>query len=176
VVHTVRKCGSGTCLPDSIFVLLPLKSVGSMLTMLFWAGLMVEALLISGISGRLGILRHVLPFEPHAGKYICPFRQGLYWAIGLLAVIWTWTFIGASGNVSPINIERAFRQVQSVFLLLTGGLIFYRGLAMGKNAKGMFLGYGVYVAASLTIGNDLAFHTQLLPGGAQSRSPKAVRT
>lgn len=175
-----------------------------MLTLLFWVGLMVQALIISrGISGRLAarypyfflhiysvliativcyalilsapqsyatfywsaqfltmltgcgiileVLRHVVSFEPDTRQYVRALRCGLYVAIAVLIATLAWTLRHPYGTISKVNIERDFRLVQSFFLLAISALVAYRGLVMGKNLKGMFLGYGLYVAASLTV-------------------------
>ena len=41
--------------------------------------------------------------------------------------------------------------IEALLLLAIFGTVAYFGISMGRNLKGMFLGYGVYVAASLVI-------------------------
>jgi len=110
-----------------------------MLSLMLWAGLMAKTLLI--LVGK---------------KHAAAVRGSLHWAIGCLVAIYLWTPAALGGNITPLNLERNFRLIRSVFLLVILGLVFYHGLVMGEN--------------------PIASETKLLPGGTLSCSLKAVRT
>lgn len=69
-------------------------------------------------------------------------RGGLYWAIACLVAIYVWTPAALGGNIAD--------------LLAISGLVFYYGLAMGKN--------------------PILSETTFLSGRTLSCSSKAVRT
>ena len=48
-----------------------------------------------------------------------------------------------------VELERDLRGVQSVFLFGILAVVFHYGISMGRNMKGMILGYGLYVGSSL---------------------------
>ncbi len=48
-----------------------------------------------------------------------------------------------------IAFERDFRLTQAVFLLLLLAAIFYFAIPLGRNLRGIFLGYGLYIGSSL---------------------------
>ena len=108
-----------------------------MLSLMLWAGLMAKTLLI--LVGK---------------KHAAAVRGSLHWAIGCLVAIYLWTPAASGGNITNLNLEN-FRLIQSVFLLVVLGPVFYRGLGMGMN--------------------PIASEIRLLRGGTLSRSSKAVR-
>jgi hypothetical protein len=48
-----------------------------------------------------------------------------------------------------VLLERDFRLAQALILLFIAGIVFRYELPIGRNVKGIFLGYGLYVGASL---------------------------
>jgi hypothetical protein len=48
-----------------------------------------------------------------------------------------------------VSLERDFRAVQALLLVALVGGIFYFGVPLGRNVKGILVGYGIYVGASL---------------------------
>jgi hypothetical protein len=62
------------------------------------------------------------------------------------------SYLGARNDMHGLRnilLEKDFRLAQSLLLLgLAGSLLYYR-IPVGKNLKGMFVGYGLYVAVSL---------------------------
>jgi hypothetical protein len=108
-----------------------------MLSLMFRAGLMVKTLPIAVTK-----------------KYPAALRWSLYLATGCLVAIYLRTPAASGGNITNLNLEN-FRLIQSVFLLVVLGPVFYRGLGMGMN--------------------PIASEIRLLRGGTLSRSSKAVR-
>jgi hypothetical protein len=87
--------------------------------------------------------------------YAAALRRGRYMVIGCLLAIYLWTSAALGGNITHLNLEN-FRLIQSVFLLVILGLVFYHGLRMGEN--------------------PIASETRLLRCRTLSCSSKAVRT
>jgi hypothetical protein len=120
----------------------------------YWPVQFLTMLLASGII--LETLNHVLFLDPRSQQFARFIRLVLFAAASSFA----FAFIlgGATRSLSgamPVYLERDFRLIQALLLLAIGGTVAYFGISMGKNLQAMFLGYGIYVAASLII---LAFH------------------
>jgi hypothetical protein len=115
----------------------------------YWIGQLLT--MITGCGIILEILTHVLWPDAGTRRYAMALRWILYLAVGGIVTIYLWTPAILRDSVDNLNIERDFRSVQSFLLLAALALIFRRSLVMGRNMKGMFLGYGIYVAASLVI-------------------------
>lgn len=106
------------------------------LTMLAGCGILAE------------VLRGTLSLVPRANVvtntiYIC-----VIFICGGLAA----SYLSARGDMhEPHNIvlERHFRLAQSLLLLILAGAVFHYRVPVGKNLKGMFVGYGPYIAVSL---------------------------
>jgi hypothetical protein len=72
----------------------------------------------------------------------------------LLTVLSFAVFYAALGPKGPhgqyhVLFERNFRLIQALFLLLLSVGIFYFAIPLGRNLRGIFLGYGVYIGSSL---------------------------
>jgi len=115
----------------------------------YWMGQFLTMITACGIV--LEVLRNVFSSDPVARKYAPFFRTGLYVLIVCISGIYLWTPRALGGNISNLNLERNFRLIESFFLLAMLAVILHCGLVMGRNLTGMFLGYGLYVAASLLI-------------------------
>ena len=55
----------------------------------------------------------------------------------------------SSGLLLELELERDLRMVQALLLLGLMATIFSYGIALGRNMKGMIVGYGLYIGASL---------------------------
>jgi hypothetical protein len=51
--------------------------------------------------------------------------------------------------VSEAGMERDLRTVQAIFLATILAVVFYYGIGLGKNLKGLIFGFGIYVGTSL---------------------------
>jgi hypothetical protein len=107
------------------------------------------ATLLAGCAVILEILEHAL--ESYAGAR--RFLSGLCVAI-LAAVVGYAALKVALGAVrlTPVTeagMERDLRTVQAIFLATILAVVFYYGIGLGKNLRGLILGFGEYVGVSL---------------------------
>ncbi|MBZ5701690.1 MAG: hypothetical protein LAN84_07560 [Acidobacteriia bacterium] len=70
---------------------------------------------------------------------------------------------GPVRSPAPIayDLERSLRMVQSIFLIALLALFYYYVIPLGKNLRGMMLGYGFFLGTSVV---NLTFRTQLGSG------------
>lgn len=70
------------------------------------------------------------------------------------------TLSGQIGNLAdvPAILERDFRTAQGLLLLILVGLVAYYAIPVGRNLRGMIVGYGVFVAVSIA---SLALRAEL---------------
>jgi hypothetical protein len=104
--------------------------------------------LVLGYGILLEILNHVLAPYPGAEKFaraagIVAFGFILCFAIAAPRIMPHWT----AGTV--IEFERDLRCVQAIFIFGLLAVIFYYAIPIGRNMKGMILGYGLYIFTSL---------------------------
>jgi hypothetical protein len=106
--------------------------------------------LILGYGIVLEIFRHVLSHYPGAEKFARVAGTAVFAAILGFALVYPAVSSG-NASVRPIKVavEKDFLTVQAVFFLGILGVIFYYGLPLGRNIKGIILGYGVWLGASL---------------------------
>ena len=115
----------------------------------YWAGQLLTMFVACGII--LEILRHPLSQYPFLKTFAKTARLVLFAVVFCFATVYL--MIPGAWRVETTNIlfERDFRAFQAILLLtILAGIFFYR-VPIGRNLKGMFLGYGVYVAASLIV-------------------------
>lgn len=104
----------------------------------------------------LEILNQVLLVDPRSRPIARYIRLVLLVAVSCFAfpcILGSLT--GSPSEQTSVHLERDFRMIEALLLLAISGTVAYFGISMGRNLKGMFLGYGIYVAASLVL---LAFH------------------
>jgi hypothetical protein len=104
--------------------------------------------IVVGSGILLEIFKHVLAPYPGAERFarisgLVIF--GLLLSCGVVYLI----VAPAPSQTMARNLERNLLAVQAVFLSSLVGLIFYYGIAMGRNIQGMILGYGVCVSTTL---------------------------
>jgi hypothetical protein len=124
-----------------------LYSVGSPLyARWFWTVQFVTLVLGYGIL--LEIFTHVL--SPYSGAERFARRIGLIilGAIFVFAFVYPHLFPQTSVSTS-FELERDFRTIQAILLFGIVGVISYYGITVGKNMKGMILGYGLYIGTTL---------------------------
>jgi hypothetical protein len=112
----------------------------------YWAGQFLT--LIVGYGVMLEILRQVL--EPYAGAE----RFGTFVVsavfIGVFGFVILRSFVSSwSPSSASLELERDLRIVQVLILMGILSFVSYYRIPMGRNLKGITLGYGLYVAASL---------------------------
>jgi len=104
--------------------------------------------LVTGYGILLEIVNHVLAPYPGAERF------ARFSGLGAFGVILTFALLAplvaphwSRGTI--IEFERDLRSVQAVFICGVLAVIFYYGIGMGRNMKGMIMGYGLYILTSL---------------------------
>jgi hypothetical protein len=106
--------------------------------------------LILGYGIVLEIFRHVLSRYPGVERFARIAGLFVFALILCFAVLYPLMFPGTPRIHARYSfIERDFLSVQSIFLLGILGIIYYYGIEVGKNIRGMILGYGVWLGASV---------------------------
>jgi hypothetical protein len=102
--------------------------------------------LITGYGIILDILER--GFGPYEGakKFGRTLGLVLFGLVLLFAVSHSFTGSFWPTIETAADLEKLLRMVQGLFLLGLLGVIFYYGIALGRNVKGMLLGYGLYIA------------------------------
>ncbi len=113
----------------------------------YWTVQLITLLLGCGVV--LELLRHVLGTYPGARKLAIRIAVASICAALLLAIGFAPLSFVQPVSVSMVGFERNLRVVQAVLLVGILFLIAYYRIPMGKNLRGMILGYGIYVGASL---------------------------
>jgi hypothetical protein len=113
---------------------------------LYWA--LQFLTLIIGYGILLEILNHVLAPYPGAEKFAK--------TSGLLAIAVIFCFALVFPHVRPqwspgtsVEFERDLRTVQAIFISGLLAVVSYYGIVIGRNMKGMIVGYGLYIVTSL---------------------------
>jgi len=117
--------------------------------------------LIAGCGIVLDIVEHVLSPYPGAERFARISGLVVFGAIFSFVVIYPRAVPGGSLAGTMFELERDLRGVQAVFLFGILAVVFHYSIAMGRNMKGMILGYGLYVGSSL-----LTLATQSYAGDA----------
>jgi hypothetical protein len=113
----------------------------------YWSAEFLTLILACGII--LEIFRHVL--LPYSGAERFARITGIFAFTVILFSSGVYPLLARNGSVSGTmeELERNVRSVQAVFLVALLTLISYYGIQIGKNMKGMIVGYGLSIAASL---------------------------
>jgi hypothetical protein len=121
----------------------------------YWHTQFIDALLGCGIIFEL--YRQGLVHYPGAAR-MTRNVLALVFAIVISKVLSN-ALSGAALSPIPIayDLERNFRIVQSVFLIVVIALFCYYAIPLGKNLRGMMLGYGLFLGTSVV---NLTFRTQ----------------
>jgi hypothetical protein len=106
------------------------------------------ATLVTGYGILLEILNHVLAPYPGADRFARISGLAAFGLIFCFAAIAPIVFPRLSPG-TVIEFERDLRSVQALFIFGLLTLISYYGIPMGRNMKGMVLGYGLYIVTSL---------------------------
>jgi hypothetical protein len=114
---------------------------------IYWLAQFITLFIGCGLI--LEIFSHVLSAYPGAEKFakrVCVITFVLIFVVGLIYVR-----MAPSGTLaaSELELEKNVRTAQIVFLLSLMAAIFYYGILLGKNMRGMLSGYGLYLGTSL---------------------------
>ncbi len=104
--------------------------------------------LIIGYGILLEILNHVLSPYPGAEKFARTaglVAFGLIFSFALIVPL----IIPHWSAGTTIEFERDLRSVQAIFICGLLAVVSYYGIPIGKNMKGMTVGYGLYIVTSL---------------------------
>ncbi len=112
----------------------------------YWAIQLIT--LVTGYGILLEIFNHVLAPYPGAAKF------ARFAGIGSFAAIFCFALVAPLvmphwSRGTLIEFERDLRCVQALFICVLLAVISYYGVGIGKNIKGMALGYGLYILTSL---------------------------
>ena len=112
----------------------------------YWTGEFLTLVLACGIV--LEIFRHVLSAYPGVERFA---RNTGIFAFAAILCAGLYRLLARLGTVgrTMADLETSVRVVQAVFLLTVLALISYYGIQIGRNMKGMMLGYGFSIASSL---------------------------
>ncbi|MGC2421341.1 MAG: hypothetical protein WA405_06805 [Candidatus Acidiferrales bacterium] len=113
----------------------------------FWFGEFLT--LIVGCGIILEIFRCVLSAYPGAERFARIGGLAVFGAVACFAAIYPHMMPAASRPGTMYELGRDLRTVQAIFLVGLFGVIRYYGIAIGKNMRGIILGYGLYVGAEL---------------------------
>jgi len=105
--------------------------------------------LLFGYGILLEIIQHVLSPYPGAERFARLAGVGLLAGILCFALVYSRVAPGSSHGQVVVEFERDLRTVQTLLLFSLLGVISYYGIPIGRNMKGMILGYGLYVGTSL---------------------------
>jgi hypothetical protein len=106
-------------------------------TLTFGCGIVVE------------ILNHVLRTYSGAQKFARTIAILAFTAVALLAAGFSLASSGWSATGVMVDLERNLRTTQALLLFGVLLLVAYYRIPMGRNMRGMILGYGIYVGTSL---------------------------
>lgn len=116
-------------------------------TAYYWDTEFLTAFAACGIL--LDILRHAFAITAATRLFASVARYTIYSAVGLFLLLYT---VG-HGAYAPlphlVALERDFRFVQTALLLGMTAAVFYFGVPLGRNLRGMLVGYGLYIASNL---------------------------
>lgn len=106
--------------------------------------------LVLGYGIVLEIFRHVLSHYPGAERFARLAGLSIFTVIICVAPIYAWVSPGTTGvEAARVELERNFLAVQAIFLFGILGVIYYYGLEVGENIRGMIVGYGIWLGTSL---------------------------
>jgi len=132
----------GTAIAASVRVAFPAK-----FSQYYWPIQLVT--LVFGYGIVLEIFRHVLFSYPGVGRFARVL--GLVSLAATLCFALVYPLIAPpSSHIGPYGeLERGVRALQAILLVGILAVISHYGIPLGRNMKGMILGYGLYVGTSL---------------------------
>jgi hypothetical protein len=114
-------------------------------TPVYWTGQFVTMVLACG--NIFEVLRHTFPRNVGAERFVRGLKCGLlaclaYFGAAVTYGHWAW-------HVRYVVIERNFRTLQALLLLVLLLGVYYFGLPLRRQVRGIFYGYGLYIGTSL---------------------------
>jgi hypothetical protein len=106
--------------------------------------------IVLGCGILLEVFRHVLAPYPGAEKFARTVGLVVFGIVFCSATIYLFAFPGSFGpRMVHTHLERNFLAIQALFLFGLVWIVRYYGILMGKNLRGMVLGYGLCVGTTL---------------------------
>ena len=127
-----------------------------------WAGEFIAMIVGCGII--LEIFRRVLSPYRGAERFARIGGFSIFVAIATFTAIYPHMMPSGSHPGTMHELARDLRTVQAIFLVGLFGVIRYYGIAIGKNMRGIILGYGLYVGAALVGAAIRSYAGVPLPG------------
>jgi len=113
----------------------------------YWPIQLVTLILGCGIV--LEIFKHMLSSYPGAERFAKVSGIVAFGCASCLAFVSSVVMPAWPVARTMVELERNLRTVQAILLFIILGVISYYRISIGKNMKGMILGYGIYVGTSL---------------------------
>lgn len=111
----------------------------------YWALQFVTLLIGCGLI--LEIFRHALSSYRGAEKFAI--AVGLFTFGGVFCFAISYRILASPSNQASFELERNVRTVQAILLFGILAVIFYYGIPLGRNLRGLIGGYGLYIVTSL---------------------------
>ncbi|MFZ0520764.1 MAG: hypothetical protein WAN14_00565 [Candidatus Acidiferrales bacterium] len=107
------------------------------------------ATLVAGCGVALDVVRHAFGFYPGAERVAWLACLGIFGA--------TFCYVGLKSaklaEMTPlavtVELERDLRVIEALLLVTILAIVFYYGIALGRNLVGVIVGFGTYVGVSL---------------------------
>lgn len=105
--------------------------------------------LVFGYGIILEIFRHVLSPYPGVGRFARTLGMAVLAALFAFSLVYPHLLSAGAGRGTYVELERGLRAMQAILLVCILTLVFHYEISIGRNMKGLILGYGIYVGSSL---------------------------
>ncbi|MGH9737420.1 MAG: hypothetical protein ACRD4X_02395 [Candidatus Acidiferrales bacterium] len=105
--------------------------------------------LVFGCGVIVEIFQHVLSPYPGAKRFAKLTAFAAFGGLFCLAIVYALFHLEPSTAAAGIELERNVRALQAIFLFAVLAIIFHYAIPVGRNIRGMILGYGIYIGTSL---------------------------
>jgi len=157
-VGMLRGLVGGLVLRYSFFYAYLLSTfVGNALVVIFWSlhsasidrwyWVLQFLTLLIGCGIILEIFRHAL--SPYGGAEKFATAVGLVTLGGVFCFAFLYRVLAPPSSQALFELERNVRTVQAILLFGILAVVSYYGIPLGKNLKGLIVGYGLYIVTSL---------------------------
>lgn len=149
-----------TDLPLTIIPLFALLARPALYAQLYWPAQFLSLLFGCGLI--LEIFGHVLSMYSGARRFAKSVCVLVFGAVFLVGFFYLLTSGSASLARSQVELERNVRAIQIIFFAGIVGTVFYYGIPLGKNMRGMIYGYGLYLSTSvISLALRLYYHSRV---------------
>ena len=102
-----------------------------------------------GCGNILEILRHGFAQSPRTEAFTRTMRILLGLSCAVFISIYLYGSRGWEGRHPFVLVERNFRVIQAALLLTMLGALFYFGIRLNRNVRGIFVGYGILIGSNV---------------------------